>query len=720
MSLQSIKLEWGPTGDATDMRRRTFFNLGRKVPRCFLGIGGLLVTLSLAPAAVQINVQVGHNGIVREATWFPLQCELRNDGPPISGFIEVATMGLARGSVQRLAMELPTGTLKRVVMPVFAPTRYQTSWEVRLVNARGRTLEVAPDASARQAIGAATMLVGSLSRTAAGAVSLRPIKRNQPDAQPQVFRFVPANFPGNPLLLEGVDAIYLNSTIATGLRPDQADALLAWMRAGGHLIVAIEQVTDVTGTPWLQDVLPFVPQEITGVARHGELQGWLKPVYAAPATLPETRRPDDAFEQAEIRVARGSVRAGRVEVASGGLPLLVSAPRDFGRVTVLTFSPELEPFKSWEHLTAFWTQLVGVPATLYTSTDYSAGFNLSVDGIFGSLLDSRQVRKLSVGWLLALLVVYLGVIGPFDRWWLRKIRRPIWTWITFPGYVVLFSLLIYGLGYWLRAGESEYSELHVVDVCPQGARAEVRGRTYASIYAPANENFALHSELPFATLRPEFTSGRGRDSSEPTQVVQIGGHFDALVFVPVWTSQLYLSDWWSTLNTPLVATAGQQTVTINNRTGQPLSDVYLAWRDRVYHVDPILPGATRVVRWDAPDDGHEALADFVRRDLGALLTAARQRQRAFGSAGSGQLDEPAHATTVASLLGSLSGGAKESQLTVPRGWDVTASLAAGGAVLFALTTNGAPVPSLLASGAQRTTVTTLWRVPVTPHSQTDL
>jgi len=53
--------------------------------------------------------------------------------------------------------------------------------------------------------------------------------------------------------------------------------------------------------------------------------------------------------------------------------------------------------------------------------------------------------------LLLLLIVYLVVIGPLDQFWLKKIGKPMLTWITFPCYVVMFSLLIYfiGLGFCL-------------------------------------------------------------------------------------------------------------------------------------------------------------------------------------------------------------------------------------------------------------------------------
>ena len=199
------------------------------------------------------------------------------------------------------------------------------------------------------------------------------------------------------------------------------------------------------------------------------------------------------------------------------MPLLVTANRGLGRVTAMLFSPEREPFKSWKNLPAFWTKLAEVPAALYAGTDYNGGYGHSVDGIFGAMIDSRQVHKLPVGWLLLLLLVYLLVIGPFDRFWLKRINRPMLTWITFPCYVVFFSGLIYFIGYKLRAGDSEYNEIHLVDVLRNGERAELRGRTYASIYSPANAKYPMASELKYATLRGEFMAmGGGQNSARRT------------------------------------------------------------------------------------------------------------------------------------------------------------------------------------------------------------
>ena len=139
-------------------------------------------------------------------------------------------------------------------------------------------------------------------------------------------------------------------------------------------------------------------------------------------------------------------------------------------------------------------------------------------GVFGALIDSRQVRKLPVQWLLLLLIVYLIVIGPFDQYWLKKIGRQMLTWITFPTYVVLFSLLIYFIGYKLRAGETEWNELHLVDILPRSAnRVDLRGRTFASVYSSSNARYPVAftptspevTDQTYATLRGELLDLQG-------------------------------------------------------------------------------------------------------------------------------------------------------------------------------------------------------------------
>ena len=243
----------------------------------------------------------------------------------------------------------------------------------------------------------------------------------------------------------------------------------------------MEQVAEIDARPWLKSLFPCDLKEMQPVAGHPELQAWLRsPTWATnystrprlpgrsstssartgAGASPFSDIPDDlTFETTSLEVATGQVREGRVEVAAGDAPLIVTANHGRGRVTALLFSPEREPFRSWRNLPVFWAKLTDVPAEFYAQDQNNYGqMKMGSDGIFGAMIHTRQVHKLPVGWLLFLLLVYLVVIGPLDQYWLKRIGKPMLTWITFPSYVVLFSLVIYLIGYKLRAGDSEWTE----------------------------------------------------------------------------------------------------------------------------------------------------------------------------------------------------------------------------------------------------------------------
>ena len=70
-----------------------------------------------ARAALQFDVFPGYDGIVPEGSWFPVVCEIKNDGPPFMGVVEVSAGNFGQGQIRRAEVELPTGTLKRLVDP---------------------------------------------------------------------------------------------------------------------------------------------------------------------------------------------------------------------------------------------------------------------------------------------------------------------------------------------------------------------------------------------------------------------------------------------------------------------------------------------------------------------------------------------------------------------------------------------------------------------------
>ncbi len=536
----------------------------------------LLAALAVSPrgfGAIQFDVFVGYDGVTREASWFPVAIEVLNDGASFNGVIELSSSQFGGEPERRIPIELPTNTRKRLVVPMFAAGgRSASQWDARLLDA-GKKLRAERLGIPVRSLDWQSVMLGALPRSFAGMPSFPKIKVNRQELQPAVARFQAEQFPDNSIALEGMDAFYLNSEKAISLPAPQLAALLAWVRGGGHLILGVEQVTDVTSTPWLQQFLPVDLSGVRNLEVDQALDQWLRSdisseeneeLMAGRAGASRRARSGEAsgfystierdatFVGAQMPVAAGRVRDGRVAIGSDQAPLAVQAFRGRGKLTVLLFSPEREPFKSWKNRPYFWARLAQTPAQWFMSGDISSYGSWSMDGVMGALIDSRQVKKLPVEWLLLLLLVYLIVIGPFDQWWLKKINRQMLTWITFPCYVIFFSLLIYFIGYKLRAGETEWNEVQIVDIYPRGDQADLRGRSFVSVYSSSNARYPVAGEPTYSSLRPEFVDLFGGQSRETKmQVDQAGNSFKAEVFVPVWTSLLFVNDWFKTEDRPL-------------------------------------------------------------------------------------------------------------------------------------------------------------------------
>ena len=194
-----------------------------------------------ARADLQFDAFLGYDSLVPEASWLPVVCEVKNDGAAFTGIIEVDEGQFGDGQARRLEVELPTGTLKRVVIPVFSSARGFGNWDARLFDERGRLRAEQFGLRARRPMASGVPLIGALARTAKGTPEIRPLPRAAAEMQPAAARLQTSIFPDNPLVLEGMDALYLNSERAPDLNVPQVNALLDWLYAGGHLIVAVEQ-----------------------------------------------------------------------------------------------------------------------------------------------------------------------------------------------------------------------------------------------------------------------------------------------------------------------------------------------------------------------------------------------------------------------------------------------------------------------------------------------
>lgn len=665
------------------------------------------LAMRAALAALQFDVFIGYDGATREGSWFPVAIEVFNDGPSFNGVIELSSSQFGGEPDRRIPVELPTNTRKRLVVPMFATSGRTTgNWDARLLDSNRKVRADRLGLQVRS-LNWQTVILGAVPGSFAGTPLLPKIKGNQPEMQPAVARFQSEQFPDNPIALEGMDVLYIHSGKAINLPEPQLAALLAWVRGGGHLILGVDQVTDVNSTPWLQQFLPIELNGLKNLPVDIALSSWLKSDVSAeeteeimsgragnrrarssdPATYYKNNVEVDAgFVGAQMPVAGGKIRDGRVLIGSAQAPLAVQASRGRGKLTVLLFNPEREPFKAWKSRDKFWARMSQIPPQWFDQPESNFNPSWSMDGVFGALIDSRQVKKLPVEWLLLLLLVYLVVIGPFDQWWLKKINRQMLTWITFPCYVVFFSLLIYFIGYKLRAGETEWNEVQIVDVYPHGDQADLRGRSYVSIYSSGNETYPIVGEPTYSSLRPEFVELFGAANHDTKiNVEQIGNSFKARVFVPVWTSMLFVNDWFKSADRPLnasVAPKGSEwAVKIENPGDHRLKDLRVVIGGNIYELGALDAGQT-LDRTLNPSSG-KPLDAFLSMHGGAFQAAVEARRNPLGRSAM-PLDDRSRTVTVASFyrLKEEAEAAGRSVIGVP-GLDMSNEVRRGDAVILA-------------------------------------
>ena len=158
------------------------------------------------------------------------------------------------------------------------------------------------------------------------------------------------------------------------------------------------------------------------------------------------------------------------------------------------------------------------------------------------------------------------------------------TWLTFPTYVILFSLLIYYIGYRLRAGQLEINEAHIVDVLP-GKETTFRGRSYASIYSPSNRDYPLGGALAAGAFRPE-QAGFSRGGQSSVVIGMSPGKLEVQARVPIWTSRMFSTERdegrKATVQAELTrASEGGYQVKFRNRLDKPIVDAALVVDNKI-------------------------------------------------------------------------------------------------------------------------------------------
>ena len=670
---------------------------------------------NIVNAEVRFDVFMGFSGKARNGEWFPVTVEIENDGPTFSGEIEIKPSSFKEQSI-RYKIELPNNTRKRLSIPVFNNSNYR--WNAKLLN-DGKVVSK-NDNLRIDSIPWFSKLFAAVS----GQQSSGPIlpetrfKNNNANRRfsPVVVNIQADIFPDNPVTLHGLSSLYLNSKRAINFRAEQASAVSIWVRSGGHLILGVDQPSDITGTPWLRELLNTQFGLIQNLEVGPLIRDWLSNAGYPVGAI------DEEFNTKFLNATPVRLKDGKTLMSFDGETLIANANRGLGQVTILGFNPEREPIRSWENRAWLWARLADIDSEWFVSEKPPRDYGrMNVDGLYGMMIDSRQVSKLPVIWLILLLITYLVIIGPVDRIWLKRINKQMLTWLTFPIYVIFFSFLIYYIGYRLRAGQLEINELHIVDVLP-GDQVALRGRSYASIYSPSNKDYLMGGSLALGAFRNESSSFSNGAGNQPLLIGLSPGKLEAKARVPIWTSRLFSSEWVSGSEVNIQASVTKQNndtyqLEILNGLRKPIVGAAFVALQRIVYDESIniTPGERGLLELKRSDS---KVRDVISGFSSNIRNSIQSGNRAFGNAELSRMDLGLMNIVTGSFPGMLElEGIKQfkkdvNQFDSSGGMDISEYLERDGSVLFVFVEDQSPISSTGLFESKLRKSHSLYRIPI--------
>jgi hypothetical protein len=408
---------------------------------------------------------------------------------------------------------------------------------------------------------------------------------------------------------DSLDLLVLYDPDWTVITPLQSEAIRQWVSGGGRLMIILGS----TPLPVTHPLAGMLPLSV----------GLQREVPLGVAT-----REDWGF----AGTGRVAVKAWALEekgawgwtLSDDGL--WACGPVGLGKVGVLAFDPaEFGPRISSDDsrnpsamaeaarrsvaYAGFWTkranQLMAVRA-LETgkapqsdnSSYYGVDSGSSTNTIMAWLLNIREMRPISIIWIVMLLLGLAVVIGPFDYLILKRRDRLPLTWMTFTIYIVAFSVLAYYGVKALRSGPTQLRAMAVVDAVEGDPYAW--GACYSGIFANESDNYPLSGLRDkktgkilrkewWSTLAPHWSHGFSDDQGPLRQMQQglsclqeDGANLPAQVPINIWSMQCLMAEGQApaALISARVERSGDGlTVRVTNLSGADIKHGYVRFKE---------------------------------------------------------------------------------------------------------------------------------------------
>ena len=271
-------------------------------------------------------------------------------------------------------------------------------------------------------------------------------------------------------------------TSLDALTDRQWQALEAWVRQGGHLVlsvgIAVEEVARLPLASWL-------PIELKS---QGSLRQFTRLEAFAGAAIPIR------FAGTVPRAMLGKYDGVALMEDQSG-PLAVRSAVGFGLVTLLAVDLNRPPLSGWKPVTDLARKLVQPPlAPLQNAGKSSGALTFGISDLGSQLLTAieviPEVYRPSFWVVLGLIFLVLLVTGPIDYLLVnRLLRRPALTWITFPAWLLIAATVAVWLGSRWNGQPTQFRQLNLLDL--DAASGGLRSQSWTVLYGAQSQRYSF-------------------------------------------------------------------------------------------------------------------------------------------------------------------------------------------------------------------------------------
>jgi hypothetical protein len=471
------------------------------VLRRTLGVAWLLLALVSAaqgqPTDVRLAVEpsgVGIGGVVRPGDWTPMLITLENVATLPRQVRCAWVTADADGDQVRWSRNITLTPQRKqrawlyAAVPVDVTSK--TQWRVEVVDAQSNQLLASQALSLTQPASRVESFIGVTSTLGLG---LDPYTQEvtQHEAVRVIRGLDPASLPDRWQGFHSLAALVWTPDAADpaspGISPQTHQALRAWVRRGGHLVIVMPAVGETWSRSPLADLLPT-----------GRIQRL--PASDAPAWLGSVSGGERLPQLDLTTFEPGPDVSVLLRQTSGeGRPVVVARQIGFGRVTVVgvDLTDRQLVIGRMPNGSTFWNTLFtwrspAVPLNVVNDNvsrrDYSdSAYRPSPIELGGFIPDMIAMTQTAATALLAailLFALYWLVAGPLPMAVLKRQKKVEHTWLVFLTIVLFFSVIAWTAALALRPGQTRISHVSVLDL--DGAAQTARVQSWLSLFLPTH------------------------------------------------------------------------------------------------------------------------------------------------------------------------------------------------------------------------------------------